>query len=258
MKYHLKPSREKTAYKYESRQMKILLLSDIHGNAPALEAVAAQTAGTAFDLICNCGDSTVYAPFPNETLGWLRRHHVVSILGNTDIKVLKLLAGKTFKKPRAEEKRIMYTWTAEHLTPDNKKFLRQLKKTVKLEVAGYLLGLFHGSPAHHNEFLFQETPADRFRELAAESDFDIVITGHSHSPYHKKVNHVHFINPGSVGRMFDGCPDGSYAVLELTAAGIKVEHFRCSYDIERVIAALKKNRLPPIYEKMYRMGRKLN
>ncbi|HDL98315.1 MAG TPA: metallophosphoesterase, partial [Desulfobacteraceae bacterium] len=89
-------------------------------------------------------------------------------------------------------------------------------------------------------------------------DCDIVISGHSHSPYHKKIDHVHFINPGSVGRMFDGCPDGSYAVLELTGAGIKVEHFRCPYDIERVISALKKNRLPPIYEKMYRLGRKLN
>lgn len=238
--------------------MKILLLSDIHGNAPALEAVAAQTAATAFDLIFNCGDSTVYAPFPNETLDWLRRHHAISILGNTDIKVLKLLEGRTFKKPRAEEKRIMYTWTADHLTPDNKNFLKELTKTLKLEIAGHTLGLFHGSPAHHNEFLFQETPINRFRELAGKSDCDIVISGHSHSPYHKKINHVHFINPGSVGRMFDGCPDGSYAVLELVTGEVRVEHFRCSYDIERVISDLQKNCLPTIYEKMYRMGRKLN
>ncbi|VAW34242.1 Metallophosphoesterase [hydrothermal vent metagenome] len=238
--------------------MKILLLSDIHGNSPALEAVAAQTAGTVFDLICNCGDSTVYAPFPNETLDWLRRHHALSILGNTDIKVLKLLKGETFKKPSTEEKRVMYTWTADHLTSGNKKFLKEFTKTLKLEVAGHRLGLFHGSPAHHNEFLFQETPINRFHELAGKSDCGIVISGHSHSPYHKKVNHVHFINPGSVGRMFDGCPDSSYAVLELTAEGIRVEHFRCPYDIDRVISALKENHLPSIYEKMYRLGRKLN
>ncbi len=238
--------------------MKILLLSDIHGNAPALEAVAAQTASTAFDLIFNCGDSTVYAPFPNETLHWLRRHHALSILGNTDIKVLKLLEGRTFKKPRAEEKRIMYTWTADHLTPDNKNFLKELTKTLKLEIAGHTLGLFHGSPAHHNEFLFQETPINRFRALAEKSDCDIVISGHSHSPYHKKINHVHFINPGSVGRMFDGCPDGSYAVLEIVTGKVRVEHFRCSYDIGRVLAGLKKNCLPTIYGEMYRMGRKLN
>ena len=101
----------------------ILLISDIHANYPALKPSTARCRDMHFDLILNCGDSTVYATFPNETLDWLRAHKVVSILGNTDVKMLRLLAGKKMKKPRKAEKRIMYTWTAEQLTLENREFL---------------------------------------------------------------------------------------------------------------------------------------
>jgi predicted phosphodiesterase len=70
--------------------MKILLLSDIHGNFPALAAIINFFEDTSFTAICNCGDSLVYAPFPNETLHWLQNNNVRSILGNTDRKVKKL------------------------------------------------------------------------------------------------------------------------------------------------------------------------
>lgn len=238
--------------------MKILVISDIHGNFPALEAVSREVEEETFDLILNSGDATVYAPFPNETLDWLRARKAVSILGNTDIKVLKLLNGKTFKKPRMAEKRIMYTWTAEHLLPENRRYLAGIEKSVILDIEGYRVGLFHGSPAKDNEHLFSDTPATRFQELTRKTDCNIIIVGHSHSPFHKKINQVHFINPGSVGRMFDSNPDASYAILELTKDRVKVELHRCSYDIDRVVSGLQKNLLPPVYEVMFRQGRKMN
>ena len=238
--------------------MKILLISDIHGNYPALEAVDRHADAASFDRIFNIGDATVYAPFPNETLDWLRQHEVISILGNTDIKVIKLLTGKSFKKPRKSEKRIMYSWTADHLTPNNKEYLSAVRNRIKLELEGYRVGLFHGSPEQDNEHLFNDTPATRFQELARKSDCHIIITGHSHSPYYKKIKGTHFINPGSVGRMFDKNPDASYATLELLPDRVKVQHYRCPYDIDKVIRELRNNLMPPIYEDMFRLGRKLN
>ncbi len=240
------------------RPVKILLISDIHGNFPALEAVEQQVRNESFDLIINGGDTTVYAPFPNETIDWLREHNSISILGNTDIKVLHLLEGRKLKKPRKAEKRIMYTWTAEHLTPENRKYLSQIKKTARLDLEGHRIGLFHGSPANDNEHLFQDTPATRFRELTRKTDCNIIITGHSHSPFHKKINDVHFINPGSVGRMFDKNPDASYAIVDLASDLVQVTLYRCPYDVEQVVSKLRKNLMPPIYEDMYRLGRKLN
>ncbi|MGB3223768.1 MAG: metallophosphoesterase family protein, partial [Desulforhopalus sp.] len=79
--------------------IRLLLISDIHGNYPALQAIDRQLNAANFDYIINSGDCLVYAPFPNETLDWLSKHKAISILGNTDQKVIKLLLGKSFKKP---------------------------------------------------------------------------------------------------------------------------------------------------------------
>ncbi len=238
--------------------MKILLLSDIHGNFPALEAIAKKHPLDQFDLICNSGDSTVYCPFPDEVLSWLRTYKVQSIRGNTDDKVIKLLKGKTFKKPRKPEKRIMYTSTPEALSKSNRQYLCGLKKKYTWQYGTHTLCLFHGSPAAHEEFLFNTTPDKRFEELAASTSCSIVVTGHSHSPYHKCIKGVHFINPGSTGRMFDGNPQSSYAVLQLKDRSVQVTHFRCTYDIEAVVKRINALHLPPIYNEMFRAGQKLN
>ena len=237
---------------------KTLLLSDIHGNFPALEAIIKYFSGTSFDAICNCGDSTVYAPFPNETLHWLKTNNVYSILGNTDSKVIKLLEGKTFKKPRKEEKRIMYNWTAEQLDPPARTYLLSLKKSLQISMGDQNIELFHGSPEHPDEFLFPDTAPERFAELATSCSSNIIITGHSHTPYHIRVGHTHFINPGSVGRMFDSNPAASCGVLSIDHKTIQVDHYRIPWSIQRTVKALQKNSLPEIYQSMYILGRKLN
>lgn len=238
--------------------MRILLISDIHGNYPALAAIEDQTRSLDCDHIINCGDITVYAPYPNEVIDWLRLHKVFSIRGNTDDKVIKLLKGKDFKKPAKADKRIMYTSTAAALTQENASYLLELKKKKLLRLGKTFLGLFHGSPADHDEQLFAHTPEKRFRELAGLSPCEVVITGHSHSPYHKYVKGVHFINPGSAGRMFDGNPEASYALLELVKGKISVSHHRCAYDVDAVASAIKQQQLPPIYAEMFRTGTKSN
>ncbi len=247
--------------------IRILLISDIHGNYPALQAIDQQLNAASFDYIVNPGDSLVYAPFPNETLTWLAKHQAISILGNTDKKVIKLLLGKSFKKPGKPDKRIMYTSTAEELTTQNRRYLLSLttshilkffpqgKTTRKHTVR---LGIFHGSPADDEELLFADTPDTKFHELAKLTNCHIVVTGHSHTPYHKTVANVHFINPGSAGRMFDGDPRASCATLEITADTLTVHHFRIDYHIAEVIAKIRANGLPEIYATMFREGKKLN
>lgn len=245
---------------------RILLISDIHGNYPALQAIDRELQSSSFDHIVNCGDSLVYAPFPNKTLGWLKRHRAISILGNTDKKVIKILSGKSFKKPAKEEKRIMYRTTAESLTPSNRSHLLSLPVETTLSVVcssrtekniPVKVGVFHGSPAHPHEFIFADTPDERFYDLAAATDCDVIVSGHSHSPYHKKIANRHFINPGSAGRMFDGDPRASCATLEISDT-IRVSHFRIDYAVDEVIAKIRADDLPEIYVLMYTYGRKMN
>jgi putative phosphoesterase len=247
--------------------MKILLISDIHANFSALLAIEEYFVPDSFDAIINSGDSLVYGPFPNETLDWLQTRNAYSILGNTDKTILHLLAGKTFKKPSKYEKRVMYTWTAAELEKSGAAYLRSLPTSLLLDFApeGMLfqaqspaIGVFHGSPADDDEFLFPDTPLERLHEVKRHTTARIVVTGHSHTPFDRAIGNTHFINPGSVGRMFDGDPRASCAVLSLTAENIQVEHFRISYPIQQVINGLQRNNLPEIYAEMFLKGRKLN
>lgn len=244
--------------------MRILCIADIHGNYPALQAVAGHFREP-FDLVLNGGDTTVYGPFPNETIDWIRDNGALSILGNTDRLIGRLLAGTALTKPGKAEKRIMYGWTAAELSSDNRHWLQNqpLFRAVNLDAADRApietlsLGMYHGSPDDPDEFLFADTPEERFREIAGKHHHRIITVGHSHSPFHKQIGRVHLVNPGSVGRMFDGDPSASCAVITIDKT-IEVEHFRIPYAVETVVNELEKQRLPAIYQEMYRQGRKLN
>ncbi len=238
----------------------ILLLSDVHANYPALKAVGESLDLGRFDKIINAGDITVYSTFPNETIQWLKGlgRRVINIVGNTDRRVLRLLKGKKMKKPRIQEKRIMYTWTCDHLSGESIDFLKSLPKKDECNLADLDLGIFHGSAKKPNAQVFPTTPLNRFVQLAGNNTCDVHIMGHSHVPLHKIINGVHFINPGSVGRMFDGDPRASYAILKIQSGHCSVEHFRTPYEVEKVVKGLEQHQLPSIYAEMFRIGRKLN
>ena len=107
---------------------KLLILGDIHANYPALKAIWNYVRPAAFDRVINTGDSTVYGTFPNETIEWFRKlgDKAVCILGNTDRRILRIVKGERLKKPRMEEKRVMYFWTAKNLLPENTAYLKSL------------------------------------------------------------------------------------------------------------------------------------
>ena len=238
---------------------KILLLGDIHGNYPALKAIIRYIQPERFDWIVNTGDFTVYSTFPNETIEWFReRKNAICIRGNTDRKVLRILKGKKLKKPGKNEKRVMYFWTSENLHPENITYLRSLRKQTDIKVGGLRIGIFHGTLEDPDEELFPTAPESRFQQLARDSVYQVQIMGHSHVPYYRMVDGVHFINPGSVGRPFDGDPRTSFAILKVAYGKIAVEHFRIPYAVEEVVKSLKEHKLPNLYAKMYRVGRKLN
>lgn len=238
---------------------KILLLGDIHANYPALKAIGKCIKPDRFDRIVNTGDFTVYSTFPNETIQWFRkRKKTTCILGNTDRKILRILNGKKLRKPKKEEKRVMYFWTSENLLAENTVYLRSLPKKTDFTVGRFRIGVFHGTLEDPDEELFPSAPESRFRQLAKDSPYQVQIMGHSHVPYYKIVDGVHFINPGSVGRMFDGDPRASFAILKVYSDEIAVEHFRIPYAVEEVVKDLKEKKLPNIYVKMFRVGKKLN
>jgi putative phosphoesterase len=238
---------------------KILVMGDIHSNFPALKAIQNHVREEKFHRIINTGDFTVYGTYPNEVIQWFReKRNAICIAGNTDKRVLEILTGKELKKPKKDEKRIMYFWTCENLLPENVRYLTSLPDQLGFTAERVRIGLFHGDFDDMEESLQPDSPESRFRELAATFPYHVHVMGHTHVPFHRIVDGVHFLNPGSAGRPFDGDPRASFAILTVDSGKITVEHFRISYSVGEVITSLKNNGLPDIYGKMYRTGRKLN
>lgn len=239
---------------------KLLVLSDIHSNYPALKAIEDHVDPDRFHRIIHAGDLTVYGTFPNETVEWFRRRTTsVCVAGNTDRRVLAILEGKPLEKPKKEEKRAMYYWTCEKLLPENREYLKSLPEEADVTTEDIRIRIIHGDfDEEEGNSSSPGSPESRLRTLAKESPCRAHILGHTHTPFHTVMDGVHFINPGSAGRPFDGDPRSSFAVLTVSAGNITVEHFRIPYPVEEVVAGLAEHGLSDRYAEMYRTGRKLN
>src|SRR4029453_12282757 len=196
--------------------MRIAIFSDIHGNLPALEAVLADIATRKPDARYCLGDLVGYAAFPNEVTERIQREDIPTVMGNYDdgVGFERDDCGCAYRHPdeRARGARSL-AWTKAHVTGDNKAYLRSLNNEIRFEADGRRVLLVHGSPRKMNEYLFEVRGVPTFQPLAASSNPDIIVFGHTHKPYTKVVNGVLFINVGSVGKPKDGDWRGSSAVL---------------------------------------------
>src|SRR5207249_2054554 len=186
-----------------NQEMRVAIFSDIHGNLPALEAVLADVARRRPDAMYCLGDLVGYGPFPNEVIERIRSEQIPTITGNYDDGVGhdRDECGCAYREP--DERRLgdkSFTWTKARVTVDNKTFLRQLHPHIRTEIDGKRVLLVHGSPRKINEYLFEDRPISSFQRLAASSNADVVVFGHTHKPYVKVVDAVRFVNVGSVGK----------------------------------------------------------
>lgn len=225
--------------------MRIAIFSDVHGNLPALDAVLADLRSRQPDAVYCLGDLVGYAPFPNEVVERIRHDAIPTIMGNYDdgVGFERDDCGCAYREE--EEKRRgdqSLAWTKAHVTAENKAFLRTLTPEIRLEADGRRVLLVHGSPRKINEYLFEDRPISSFQRLAASSNADVIVYGHTHKPYTKLVDGVLFLNVGSVGKPKDGDRRACYAVLD--PARLDAQFVRVEYDVAQVTAAIRRSDLP--------------
>ena len=144
-------------------------------------------------------------------------------------------------------------WPQEHTAAESKAFLQQLPMQIRLERSRPTLLLVHGSPRMINEYLFEDRPAATFGRLAALAGTELVVFGHAHKPYPKRVGKTLFVNVGSVGKPHDGDPRACYAVLDLGRES-RVELRRVDYDGAAAAEAVRRAGLPVEFAEILERG----
>jgi putative phosphoesterase len=223
--------------------MRIAILSDIHGNLQALDAVLADIRSQKPDAVYCLGDLVGYGGNPNEVTERIRRAGFPTVMGNYDDGVGydrdECGCAYTEERDRLLGDRSL-AWTKAHATDENKAFLRTLAKEIRFEADGKRMLLVHGSPRKMNEYLFEDRPISSFQRLAGSSNADVIVFGHTHKPYTKDVNGVLFLNAGSAGKPKDGDWRACYVLLQDGAATFQ----RLEYDVTAAAAAIRATGLP--------------
>ncbi len=232
---------------------KIALIGDVHGNLHALKAVLDDASREGATILLNTGDSVGFGPCPEETVELLRERGTIGVAGNFDLKVLRSCGAR---QKGNNQGWYAEGWTCRQLSADSRKYLKELPRTIRLDVAGKKILVVHGSPDSMDEYIDPNTKEKRLRQLAEETGADVLIAGHAHRPLDKQVDGTRFINSGSVGRQDDGDPRATYAILTLEP--LAVEHRRVEYEVEAAVEAMRSRGLPRIFERALTEGRPLS
>ena len=248
--------------------MRYTLISDIHGNEPALRAVLADIAsrgdtGATYHL----GDLVGYAPWPDEVVALLWRDSIPGVAGNYDSTVATDYkhCGCRYEDPRQEElSHLSFAWTRAHVSAETKRLLGGLPFRIDLRpLGGHLAGpsviLLHGNQVLNTVYVTEDRPDEfltRMGEGAGAKAGDVVCFGHTHLPWHRVVAGVHFVNTGSVGRPKDGDWRAGYAILTVEEGRVGVEFVRVEYDVEAAAQAILASELPDEFAEYLRTGGK--
>ena len=215
---------------------RIAALYDVHGNLPALEAALADVDGVAPDALVVVGGDFAIGPFARETVDALRAlgDRAVFIRGNGE---RELFEGRdTPADAWAERTRFV----ARAISDEQRGFLRDLAETVTLDVDGLGRVLFcHGTPRSDSEIVTRLTPEPRLADAVAGVDAAVVVCGHTHVQFDRRVGATRIVNAGSVGMPYEGETGAYWALL-----GPDVELRRTEYDTGAAAAAIRATAFP--------------
>ena len=223
--------------------MRVAAIYDIHANLPALEAVLQDIRQAKVDQIVVGGD-VLPGPMPNETIACLRNLDipVQFIQGNGDRVVLAQVRG-TESSEVPEQFREVVRWVAQQLHPEHERLLAGWLKTCRVEIRGVGEVLFcHATPRNDTEIFTRLTPEDRLLPVFEGVNAPVVVCGHTHMQFDRKIGSIRVLNAGSVGMPF-GDP-GAYWLL--FGPDIQLRH--TPYDLAKAAERIRETKYPQAQE----------
>jgi predicted phosphodiesterase len=246
--------------------MRYALISDVHGNLPALDSVLGDIAARSnIAATHHLGDLVGYAPWPNEVVERLVTAGISGVAGNYDSTVATDYkhCGCKYEDPRQEElSHLSYAWTRQHVSEKTKAYLGSLPFRIDIRplgghIAGPTVTLVHGNHALNTVYVHDARPESFLRGMGSSLGAragDVVCFGHTHVPWHRVVDEMHFVNTGSVGRPKDGDWRAAYVLLDVGSSGVSVEIVRVEYDVEAAARGVLESDLPDDFAEQLRSG----
>lgn len=227
--------------------MRLAVLSDIHGNAYALDRVLADLENHPADALVCLGDAIQGGCQPHATVLRLQQLAIPIVLGNADAWLLTgIETGAENPSPeRLAKMNAVRAWSLAQLTDDDRAFMQTFQPTITIPLSERKnLLCYHGAPASFDEILLPDSPYENFvNALGGDSQF-IYCGGHTHVQFVRRVANTFHFNPGSVGLAYSHHqPDddfhfdavAEYAVLTVDGARVALEFRRVPYDANAVI-----------------------
>jgi putative phosphoesterase len=221
--------------------MKIALISDIHANLAALEAILKHLDAQAPDAVFCLGDLVGYGPQPNEVIDIIRARNIPCVEGNHDAGVTGRMPLDHFREPN----RSVIAWTRANITPENLAFLRSQELTKSVDLSDLRILLVHSSPVEPHKWHYLNS-AVKCRAVLEQVPQDLVCVGHTHIPglvadelgvIGMERGYRYVVNPGAVGQTRDEDTRAAYAILDLEA--FTCTFHRVSYLIEETLDAYR-------------------
>jgi predicted phosphodiesterase len=235
--------------------MRVAVLSDIHGNAVALEAVLNDLASYPADQMVCLGDAIQGGAQPTEVVAQLRALACPVVMGNADAWLLTgVETGNEGVSPAQEA---MRQWSSGRLSDADRQFIADFVPTYTLPLpGGKTLLAFHGSPASFDDILLPDTPYEDFARLYGPYAPAILTGGHTHLQHIRRLGGTFYFNPGSIGVVYDQNqveepdtplrldPWAEYAVLEVSGERLALEFRRVPYAVDRLIQVARDSGCP--------------
>jgi predicted phosphodiesterase len=227
--------------------MLIACLSDIHGNLPALAAACADAKRRGADAVYCAGDLTGYGPFPSGVCEFLARRGITTIAGNYDRKVLEMIRdSERFRKKMKPLKWRILSWTGRHLDARSRRYIAGLGAAHRETLpGGASLLMVHGSPLSDEDTIYPSVTAWGLRRKLDGERADVLVCGHTHIPFARRIGGTLVVNCGSAGQPVDGDPRPPYALITVVRGERPTGRIvRFSYAVDEVTAALRRSSLP--------------